>query len=62
MIDWIQPGAAPVADDGVDKGVRCRLILEAFDLGTEVMRVRLYSVVAAVDLADHYGEHLPLLP
>ena len=44
------------------KGIGFGIIVEPLDLGTEVMRVRLNSVDAAVNLADHHGQHLALLP
>ncbi len=47
-IDRVQPRRAPIARDGMYEGIRFGCAIKSFDLGTEVMRMRLNSVVAAV--------------
>jgi len=62
MIDILQWRRPPIARNGVDEGVSRLLIGETGDLGTEVMRMRAYSVDAVVGFADHDREHLALRP
>ena len=61
LVNRRQFGATPVARDGMNEGVRFRII-KTLDLSPEVMRVGLRSIDAAVGLADDRGQHLPLLP
>ena len=62
MIDRIQACAVPIARDRVYKSIGFFGVRESLDLGTEVMRMRLYSINAVIGFADHHGKHLTLLP
>ena len=44
------------------EGIGRRLVFKSLDLGPEVVRVRLNSVVAMVYLTDDYRQHFALLP
>ena len=58
----VQGRCPPIARDGVYEGVRLRSVGKSFNLGTEVMRVRLDSIDAVVGFADDDGEHFALPP
>ena len=61
-IDFVQRSRAPIAGNGVYEGVRFVSAGESVDLGTEIMRVGLDSVVAVIHLADDDSEHFALSP